>query len=276
MKEYHAAEGLSNHALQIFKNDPASYIWSKTAPQDPSKVNASDIGTATHTALLEPHLLDDEVVVSGFKGRATGGFIKDQADNPDKIVLTEVEMEKVKVMALSATCHPTFNEHLGADGICEASIFVTCPETGIKLKIRPDKIVDTFRGEQVFILDDVKTTANIEDWRSEQHWKNPLTNFGYGFTAAFYLYAASIYFKEELQEYNFLIVQTTANMGRYPVGVFTISRQELIDMGFWDDMLATLRYFKFVSDSGEWATVEHFPSLGLGSGDEGEIEVTYE
>ena len=272
MKEYRDAEGLSNHALQIFKNDPASFIWSIHAPQDPKKVNTSDLGTALHTYLLEPELFDDEIFVTDIKGRQTKGFEALQLEHPDKIVLTELEVEHVKIMGISATCHPTFNGLLKAKGECEASIFVTCPETGLKLKIRPDKVHDL---DLLPTLDDIKTTANLDDWRTDKPWMNPLTKFGYGFTAAFYLYAASIHFKQELQEYNFMVVQTSANLGRYPCAVFKITRQELIDMGFWDEMLSTLKYFKVINDSGNWETYESFINFNTGQ-DDGDIEITFD
>lgn len=258
MEEYRKAEGLSNHALQIFKNSPATYIWNLHAPSDPNKLTTSDTGTALHALLLEPETYDDLVLVVDVKGRQTQSFQKMQLENPNNIILTEIEAQQVRIMADSARKHPVFNSLLEMKGECEASVFVTCPETGLQLKIRPDKICWS---PSWILYCDVKTTASIDDWRSEQQWKNPLFSFGYGFTAAFYLHAGSAFHGVELTEYVFPIVQTSASLGRYPVDVFVISKDDLIALGFWDEMLETLRYFKICQDNNQFNQMSQFPSF---------------
>lgn len=274
MQEYREDEALSNHELQIFKNNPSSYIWNKKAPSDPAKADTSDLGTALHAKLLEPETYDDLIIVADVKGRNTVAFSKLQIENPDNIVLTEIEAEQVRIMADSAKHDPMFNIILGCDGQAEASIFVTCPNTGLKLKIRPDKVLNGFLGQPV-TLADVKTTSNIDDWRNTAKWKNPLFTFGYGFTAACYLYVASIHFDIELTEYLFPIVQTSSQLGKYPVSVFKITKQELIEMGFWDEMLETLQYFASCKAANEFTTFEYFPQFTSPFKDE-EVEIKFE
>ena len=266
MQEYRDHDALSNHELQIFKNNPSSFIWNRTAPQDPAKATTAEIGTALHCMLLEHEKFDDLVIVSDIKGRTTQGFQKLQIENLDKIVLTEIEAEHIRFMALSAKCDPMFNDILNQQGYCEQSIFVDS-DYG-KLKIRPDKITSN----QVNVcLYDVKTTANIEDWRSDKPWINPLFKFGYGFTAAYYMFVASIHFKCEVDEYTFLVVQTSASLGRYPVTVFKITKEELIAIGFWDDMLMTLEDYKLCAANNYWLTYESFPNFSNFLSDEVEI-----
>ena len=260
MQEYRDDPALSNHELQIFRGNPSNYIWNKNAPQDPAKATTSEIGTALHALLLEPDTYDDLIIVSDVKGRTTVAFQKLQLENPDNIVLTEVEAEHIKFMALSAKCNPMFEYLLSSKGACESSIFVTDPETGLELKIRPDKIVDNYSLNKP-LLGDVKTTANLDDWRSDVKWENPLFAYGYGFTAAYYLYVGSIHFGVELDEYCFLVVQSSASLGKYPASVFTITKDELIHYGFWQEMLETLRYFKACKDSNNWLTKESFPEF---------------
>lgn len=259
MQEYRQHEALSNHELQLFKNNPSTFMWNKHAPSDLAKVGTSDKGTALHALLLEPETYEDLVLVSDTKGRQTLGFKKMQFENPDNIILTEIEAEEVRIMADSATHDPMFKSLLGAEGHCEASMFVTDPITGLELKIRPDKICFGMGGNP--LLTDIKTTSSIDDWRNEQRWKNPLFAFGYGFTAAYYLYVASIHYGVELEEYVFPIVQTSAALGKYPATVFSISKDELIHLGFWQDMLDTLAYFKICKDTNNWQTMESFPEF---------------
>lgn len=269
MSDYQKADGLSNHALQQFVKDPASYIWSKTAPRDTQKTATTDIGTALHCAILEPEKYDDIVLIADVKGRETIAFKKQQDENQDKIILTELENTKIKFMAASTTCHPVFNDLIKTDGACETSIFVDDPETGLKLKIRPDKIL--MLGDEIE-LGDIKTTANLEDWQSTVKWKNPLFTFGYGFTAAFYLYVASIYFKREITTYNFLAVQTTVSCGSYPVSVYQITKQELIDFGFWSEMIDALHSFKACKESNNFNIKQSFPNFGDNDG----VEIKFE
>lgn len=274
MTEYRKDDAISNHALQIFKDNPASYIWNLNSPSDPNKVTTSDKGTALHALLLEPETYDDLIIVADVKGRQTQAFQKLQIENQHNIILTEIEAQEVRIMADSATKHPVFNELLKMNGQCEASVFVTCTETGLQLKARPDKIC--YSDDKVLYCD-VKTTASIDDWRSEQQWKNPLFAFGYGFTAAYYLHVGSIYHNQELTEYIFPIVQTSAALGRYPVDVFTISKDDLIALGFWDEMLSTLKHFKHCKDNNEFNTYSQFPRFDHLRQDDfiDEVEVTF-
>jgi len=274
MDEYRKLDGLSNHALQIFKDNPASYIWNLHAPSDPNKIQTSDKGTALHALLLEPETYDDLIIVADVKGRQTQAFQKLQVENPHNLILTEIEAQEVRIMADSARKHPVFNSLLEMDGECESSVFVTCNETGLRLKVRPDKIC---YGNGKIIYADVKTTACIDDWRSEQQWKNPLFSLGYGFTAAYYLHVGSIYHNVELTEYVFPIVQTSAALGRYPADVFVITKADLIDLGLWDEMLETLRYFKYCTDNNQFNQLSTFPRFEYLRKDDyiDDVEVTF-
>jgi exodeoxyribonuclease VIII len=256
--EYRAIDALSNGEAQMFAKNPSAYIWNKTAPLDSSKANTADTGTALHALLLEPETYDDLIKVASVKGRDTQAFKKEQAEYPDCIVMTEKEEEQVRIMAQSAKCDPMFNALLNADGECETSIVVWDEERGIYLKIRPDKVAVI--GES-FLLTDAKTTATLDDWRTDKPWLNPLFKHGYGHTAAFYLHAASIHYGVELTEYAFAVVQKSASLGRYPVSVFTISKDELIEMGFWGAMQANLDHFADRLKSNNFMTAERFPLI---------------
>lgn len=273
MSEYRSDEGLANSELQIFSRNPSSYVWSKTAPTDITKVYDADFGTSLHTKLLEPHLYEDTTIVSGVKGRTAQAFVEMQKANPDMIVLTESEDKQIELMAKSAMSDPMFARIMNAEGICEASIFVDDPNTGLRLKIRPDKVIELCNPP---IFNDVKTTKDIDDWRNSAQWKNPLFNIGYGFTAAYYLYVGSIHYGVELDRYNFCVVSKSVSMSRYPVSVFTVTKNELVELGFWDEMLDTLHRFAECKKNNSFTSYEQFPEFRIYNDDNGEIEVTYE
>lgn len=260
MAEYRDAEGLANSELQIFKNNASSYIWNKTAPIDNKKASTADFGTCLHTALLEPHLYEESIIVSSTKGRTAAAFAKDQAQNPDKIVLTDDEYKQIKVMSESAKCDPMFKKLLDAKGDCEISIFVNDPDTGLKLKIRPDKII---AGKNQILLCDLKSSASLDEWRADKQWLNPLFKIGYGFTAAYYMYAASIFYGVEITKYYFMVVSKSAELGRYPVSVFVITKDELVELGFWQEMIETLHEFAERKASDNWLSFENFPHFNI-------------
>jgi len=271
MDEYRDADGLANSELQIFSKNPSSYIWNQTAPTDSKKASTADFGTCLHTSLLEPELFDESIIVSSIKGRDAAAFAKDQAMWPDKIVLTDNEHKQIVIMTESAKCDPMFKRLLEAEGDCEVSIFVDDPETGLRLKIRPDKIV---RGKFQPLLCDVKSTASIDEWRMDKPWLSPLFKMGYGFTAAYYMYAASIFYGVEITDYYFMVVSKSAILGRYPVSVFVITKEELVDLGFWSEMLDTLSSFARYKKSGKWASFEKFPVFNIYQDDV--VDVKYE
>jgi len=270
MSIYRNADGLANSELQTFARNPSSYVWAKTAPIDVTKVYDSEFGTALHTKLLEPHLYEETVLVSGVKGRTAQAFVEMQKANNSMIVLTESEDREIGLMAESSMADPMFARIMQAEGQCEASIFVDDPNTGLRLKIRPDKIIDSCNPP---IFNDVKTTAKIDDWRNSAQWKNPLFDMGYGFTAAYYLYVGSLHYGVELYRYNFCVVSKSISMSRYPVSVFTITKNELVELGFWDEMLDTLHRFAECKKNNSFTSYEQFPEFRIYNDESVEINV---
>lgn len=265
--EYRKMEGVANSDLLMVKKNPSDYPWSKVAPVDNSKVATKDFGTALHTALLEPEKFDDDVFVSSVAGRTAKTFIKEVNDSPDKVVLTEVEAEQIRIMQASALCHPAMNLFLTAEGDRESSIFAYDNEFEIWLKCRPD--IDAF--EKHGFIGDLKSTASISDWREPVEWKNPLFKFDYGHTAAFYLYTMSKFYGKPVETYKFGLSQKTIELGKYQQSVFTITRGELETLGFWDDMLNNLGEYSRRLKSDDWVYEEVFPIFGRD-----DMEVTFD
>lgn len=255
-KEYRAIPALSNHELQLFAKDASLYVWNKNAPVDPNKAQTADFGNVLHIMLLEPENFDSKVIVSSVKGRTTKTFIDEQIQNPDKIVITEAELDQARVMKLSALANPMFKRILDSQGKGEQSIVVNDKERDIDLKIRVDWLIDS-----VALACDVKTTSDIEEWRSDKSWINPLFKFGYGYTASFYLHAMSIHYGKDINEYVFPIIQKSASLGRYPASVFRITRDELEAMGFWSATQANIDSFAKAYHANDFLSFEQFPKF---------------
>lgn len=255
---YRAADGVNNSTLLLMEHSPSDVEWLKNAPVDVTKSVAADFGKALHTAILEPEKFENSVYVSSVAGRTTKAFSKEVLDNPDKVVLTESEVQQIKLMQASGMAHPAFARCLTLGDYFESSIFVTDKERELTLKIRPD--VDAF--EKHGYLANLKTTASLDDWRSDRYWMNPLYKLNYGHDAAYCLYVASLFYGEEVKVYKWPVLQKSVSLGRYPVGLFTITKQELIELGFWDRMLANLDEYAARHANNNWLHEESFPIFG--------------
>ena len=270
---YRAADGLANSDAQMIEKNPGDFVWSKSAPRNGAKSKTTDIGTALHCAILEPEKYKDHIVVSEFKGRTAKGFEAEQLANKNKVVLTKDEYDQVNLMAKSVFCHPSAKSILDLDGDCESSVFVKDEETGINLKCRPDK--DAVESASIVI--DVKTTASIDDWRSDKEWINPLYKFNYGHGASFYMDVLEQHYKTEIDSFVFLVIQNSVALGRYPVAVFQISRQELIELGFWDRHRGNISEFSRCKNDNDWIHTETFNFAGSFTEDyNDDREVTFE
>jgi exodeoxyribonuclease VIII len=269
---YRAANGLANSDAQMIENNPGNFVWAKSAPRNGAKSKTTDIGTALHCAILEPEKYKDHIVVSEFKGRTAKGFEAEQKENQNKVVLTKDEYDQVNLMAKSVFCHPSAKSLLDLDGDCESSVFVKDEETGVNLKCRPDK--DVVQSANAVI--DVKTTASIDDWRSDKEWINPLYKFNYGHGASFYMDVLEQHYKTEIDFFFFLVIQNSVELGRYPVAVFQISRQELIELGFWDRHRGNISEFSRCKSGNDWVHTEAF-NFGSSFNEDfsDDIEVTF-
>jgi exodeoxyribonuclease VIII len=253
-EEYRKIDALANSDALMIEKNPSDYVWSKNAPTNFAKVQTKDIGTALHALLLEPETYDDLVIVSSNKGRKTKGFEQEVIDNPNNIVLTQEEAEQVRIMAGSVMAHPRAAQLLQQQGFAECSVIAQDPESGVNLKCRPDK--DCVKSIGTCI--DLKTTGDLSKWRADKEWLNPMYEFNYGHQAAFYLHTLSLHYGFEVINFAFIAVSSSVALGRYPVGVFEVSKDELIAWGFWSQMLANIDKFAQCKESNNWTHSEGF------------------
>ena len=256
--EYHAADGVANSTLLMIQDSPADIAWLKNAPVDAAKKDAADFGSAFHLAMLEPEKFDDKVLVSSVAGRTTKTFAKEVTDNPSKIVLTELEAQQIRMMQASAMAHPSAARIMNTVSDKESSIFINDKATDLRLKIRPD--IDAVKAGG--FLCNLKTTASIADWRSDKHWINPIEKFNYWHDASYSIYVAEQFYGVEIKQYKFLVVQKSIALGRYPVSVFTMTKQQLVDRGYMDQMLANLAEYASRAESNNWHYEESIPDFG--------------
>lgn len=157
----------------------------------------ADFGSAVHAMTLEP---EKDLVIEGPENRRGNAWkdAQESADAAGKILLPEKEFWVAHAAAKSVLEHPVAGTILKAkDKICEASIFVTHPRTGLKLKIRPDIYIPSMR-----TMADVKTTQSSEPKKfTRQAW-----SMGWVIQAAFYQMCAELA-EWEVDHFLFLSVE---------------------------------------------------------------------
>lgn len=159
---------------------------------------ATRLGTLTHSAVLEPDTLEelytvepelDPALYPKADGslpapehvRKTGAFkakLRELEDQGRTIVRRD-HMAEALVMRDCVKAHPAASALIQAEGPVEASILVTDPDTGLRLKARPDKLALTPAG---WAHVNVKTAADVGD----EALSRALYTYGYFTSFAFY------------------------------------------------------------------------------------------
>lgn len=131
--DYHAYPyGVSKSGLDLIDRSPAHYYHS--VPREASR--AMEIGTAIHTALLEPHrFASTYVLLRNVKDRRASEYKEAVKVHGSERVLVSHEADKV--VATQETVLSQIGDLLTA-GHCEISAFVADPETGVIVRCRYD------------------------------------------------------------------------------------------------------------------------------------------
>jgi len=215
-------------------------IWARTCPQDKDKIKTFDFGDAMHAICLEPERLKSEfVVMPAFDGRTNAGkeekaaFEKEHADSK---ILTSDEHKKLTLMFESVMAYPPARRVIEAQGVAERSYFWTDEQTGLKCKCRPDKFL---YGQGLLI--DVKTTPNLKKFCYS------VDDYRYYVQDPWYCDGVSRFGENVTME--FLVVQKTIEIGRYPVSLVKLP-QEAIEYGREIYRRDLNRYAEYL-DSGE-------------------------
>lgn len=135
---YHSTPNTISHSSMIhLLRSPQHYRVYLDGPRDDSTPN---LGTAFHSAVLEPHkfINDYKVYLQTRKGAAWEEFSK---QFQGKMILTQKEMTSVLGMKKALTDFTDFPIQKGFElGKAEQSIFWIDPETGVQCRIRVDNL----------------------------------------------------------------------------------------------------------------------------------------
>jgi hypothetical protein len=177
-KEYHSwTDIVSNSYLGRLAKVPAC----AKIPQE--ETEAMKFGRAVHTYILEGkmefiknyHVCEDR----GKRSKEDKAYwIELITKYPNKELIKDSDYQIIKYMEDSVMGHP-FASKLLKEGVSETTIIWTDTDTGLKCKVRPDRIPDGDKG----VILDLKTTSNA----SSYSFKTDCIKYGYARECGMYM-----------------------------------------------------------------------------------------
>jgi hypothetical protein len=243
---YHKTKAVSKSVIDMVARDIWAPMWSRDCPQDTNKLKTFDFGDAMHAICLEPDRLKSEfVVMPEINGRTNAGK-EEKADfleaNKNHKILTSAEYKQLKLMFESVMAHMPARKLIEAEGIAERSYFWKDENTGLDCKCRPDKYL---QGQSLIV--DVKTAPEL----SKFHYS--VDDYRYYVQDPWYCDGVGRFDGEVRME--FLVIQKTIEIGRYPVMVVKLPT-EAIEYGRAVYRENLNRYAEFLDSGSEPETME--------------------
>lgn len=196
--DYHAdTRTRSNSQIGCLRKDGPSLYYkrheARTIPPD-NETKAKRLGTNIHLAVLEPEEWMRRIyppepvktkVAKGTAGKGTRArmaydhwkaqcAIWRQCIQPWAIVLTQDDLERVPPIVNAVKSHPQAKPLLDAEGPCEQTVIWREPETGVLIRVRPDKL--SFIDASTVVIVDLKTTR---DKPSPREFGMAIAKYGY-------------------------------------------------------------------------------------------------
>ncbi|MGB1290509.1 MAG: PD-(D/E)XK nuclease-like domain-containing protein [Pseudoalteromonas sp.] len=195
------------------------------------------LGSAVHTAILEPESFSSEYVVAPKCDRRTKAGKEIWANFTEsagnKTVLAEWEYEVTSQMKNAVLSHPMANKML-TGGESEYSYFTEFE--GVEVKCRPDYLKNG-------CLIDLKTTADA----SYEGFAKQMGNLAYHLQAAFYVDVFNKATGSEIKDFYFVAVE---NKKPYAVAVYRLDEPQ-IEAGRLHYQIALEKYRSFLAQEKE-------------------------
>lgn len=246
-EEYHAAKAISKSTLDMASKDPLGPIWARECPPDKEKLKTFDFGDAMHAICLEPERLKSEfVTMPKFDLRTNKGKeakTEFEAENTSSKILSHDDMKKLNLMFESVMAHPQARELIERDGVAERSYFWQDDQTGLDCKCRPDKLI-----LEDNLLIDVKTAPDLNKFCFS------VDEYRYHIQDAWYCDGVGKFYDNAMRM-EFLVIQKTIEIGRYPVRVVKLP-PEAIEYGRLQYRDELNRYAEFLSRDTAPETIE--------------------
>lgn len=192
---YHATEHLSASKLKLFKRSPAHLFCSE--PREPTR--AMDMGTAIHTAMLEPELFQTLYFLTEEKARTSSAYKAAAKAYGAEYTLSQPEAKQVTGMQQAAHSNPDYQgRFFNVPHHTELSFFGNI--NGIPVKCRFDLITEDFKAL------DLKKTQDASNYK----FSRALFDYDYYLQEAFYKMVFASVMEQELQSFEFFVVEEKA------------------------------------------------------------------
>ena len=197
---YHShPEGISSTGLKAALRSPAHFKFQA----EHESTRAKQMGTACHTALLEPDRYKAEyVLLRDIDVRTASEYKQAVKVHGSEIVLVRHEADKVAGMQEAVLSNPLMQSRLNGEGWRELSLFVRDPDTDVLIRVRYDLLLTDST------IVDVKKT---QDARPDP-FSRAIDNYGYDLSAALYVDAFEWATGEQAQ-FEFAAVEETMPHG---------------------------------------------------------------
>ena len=236
--DYHRAHGVSKSGLDLIDRSPGHFRYS--APRKSTR--AMEIGTAIHTAILEPERFAREyMLLKEVTDRRSSEYKQAVKVYGSEYVLTASEADKVAGMQESVYANPHARKLLESDGWSEMSGFAEDPETGILCRHRADRL--TADG----VMLDVKKTQDARSWP----FSKSIDNYRYHVQAAFYADQYEWIIGDRLDAFMFLAIEEEMPHG---VKLYRLDEETLRQGRL--EYRENLNTYAQCKERGEWPTYE--------------------
>lgn len=249
MEEYLAWDAPSGSRLEDMRKSPLYCRYRIDNPEEESR--ALVVGSALHTALLEPHLFDGQYCQRppGHGGSNAFKEAKALLEEQGFILLSDDEWQMVHGIVESARRHATAK--LVMDAMVGIEVSAIAAMQGTCVKIRPDIVCE--RAGLRFLVN-LKTAISA----APRDFERAVYNFGYHRSAALVMDAFDA-LKKPADHHLFLVCEKEPP---YQVAVYDIDEPSLT-VGR-DDYKAALARYVECEQSGEWPSYnEEIQPIGL-------------
>jgi hypothetical protein len=183
--DYHAdTASLSSSGARTILDSPAKFRYRMDAGSKDSRV--FDFGKVAHTVVLGDGEAVEVIEADNWMTKAAKEAERD-ARAAGKVPILKKDMDTITTMAAVVWTHPLAGEILGAKGEAESSLYVDDPQTGVRLRARPDWMTPDYDPDRLWIAD-YKTTVTAKP----QDFARKAADYGYHQQAAFYLLVARL------------------------------------------------------------------------------------
>ena len=247
--DYHHDNRLSRSGILKLMDNPAKFKYHYIDNnEEASETKNLTLGSAIHTACLEPHLLYERYAFypEGIDARHKAGKEIKEA-NKDKKMLTFDDQKMLLDIQQSIFNNKIYQDHIqnNNNGMIECSLLYTSKVENIKLKSRPD-----FFNDNVVI--DLKSCASIK----QRDFENSMAIYGYHIQAAMIQDALEQLTGKLYNDFIFLLVEKEPP---YICKSYYLS-PKAIEIGR-QQYISTLHYYNYLIKTNLWDEENNLMSI---------------